>query len=130
MKRLVVAFLAGALLSGVAVGVYSHQSKERELVSLWFVSELYDVQAASRDLSLLDDERVDAVRRAVLYELESSINRSYRLMVSEKPRIHARPNLVAGLNNAEERLSAGDGGDRLVRWLREVNSYVVDAALE
>ena len=51
-------------------------------------------------------------------------------MVSAKPDVTAvgRPNILRGIDEAEDYLEAHDSKHHLVGWLRDVKSYVGSAA--
>ncbi len=130
MKKVIVSFVTGALVGGLAIGAYFQRTMEHELTSMWFEEELYRAQVASRYLKLIDEGRIDAVRRGALTELKSAIDTSYNLMVSAKPDVTAvgRPNILRGIDEAEDCLVAHDSKHYLVGWLRDVKSYVGGAA--
>ena len=90
MKKAVVAFVAGALVGGLAIGAYFQRTMEHELASMWFAEELYRAQVASRHLKLIDEGRIDVARRVALTELKIAIDTSYNLMVSAKPDVTRR----------------------------------------
>ena len=131
MKNLLVGFLAGVVIGGAGIGIYSHHVTEHELASVIFGKELFAAQAASRNLRLIDEERFDTLRKVMHTELDSSIDSSYRLMVSHKPDLGIlAPNLIRGLAGAEEYLEVGDQQGRSLLWLRDIMEYVERASKE
>ena len=130
MKKVVPAFIAGVLFGALVIGAYSYRVKEHELASSWFMQELYKAGTVAKRLRLLDEQRVDVVRRLAQMELEDSIDQSYRLMVAEHPSVlFIVPNLVKGLDDAEEYLIASENEDRLIAWLVDVKEYVANTQL-
>ena len=125
------AFVAGVVIGGVVVGLYSHRVTDREIAGLWFDKELYKTQAATKQLRLLDEGRLDVLRKITKMQMEFGIKGSYQLMVSAHPEFsHAWPHLLSGLSDTEEYLLANDSENYLLAWLQEVNDYVESGARE
>lgn len=129
MKKLLLGFLAGMVIGGIGVGIYSHHVKERQLASLVFGLHLYRAQAATKTLKMMDQDRFDTVRRLAMMELDDAVDASYQLMVSHQPDLGIlAPNLLPGLVEAEEYLEAVSDEAKTLLWLRDVNDYVEEAA--
>ena len=129
MKRLALGFLGGFLAGALIVGFYFHRAKERDIASVAFGNNLYAAQSAAKTLSMLDQDRLDIVRRLQLIQLESSVDASYRMMVTYDPQLGIlAPNLRDGLADAVDYLGQHSPDSRTYRWLQEVSAYVERAS--
>ena len=129
MKKIGGGFLVGLLVGAASVHFYSGYVTEKQFASVLFSQNLYKAQAASRTLRLMDEQRLDTVRKMAQINLDNAVDTSYRLMVSEQPELGIEaPNLMRGLIEAEEYLTARDPDARTALWLRDVIAYVLKAS--
>ena len=125
MRKTITGFVIGVVLGGLAMHFHKKRENEREIWSMAFTQQLFKANSWSRMLRLIDHGEYDTALKLARFELDQSIDRSYRVMVAEEPSIPtAVPNLVHGLGEAEEYLSAIDPEARSTMWLRDVTSYL------
>lgn len=129
MKKLLVSFVTGLAIGGVIVGIYSHRLKEQEVASVAFAHYLDDAHSAARTLRLIDDGRMDTVRKVLGTKLDLAVDSSYRLMAAHKPELGLlAPIFLPGMREAEEYLSERGEQAKTFIWIRDVTDYVEEAA--
>ena len=126
MKKTIAGFVIGVVLGSLAMYFHKKREYERDMWSMAFTQQLFKAGSSAKMLRLIDQGEYDAALKLVRIELDQSNDTSYRVMIKEEPIVLplAVPNLIRGLVEAEEYLSARDPEARSTVWLRDVTEYM------